>query len=616
MRLSEVKLTNFRSYAHETAVEIDPFTVLVGRNDAGKSSVLDALEIFFNNAPIENDDCCKKSSDTNIRISCVFEDLPGSIVLDDSYATRFADEYLLRDDGKLEIVKEFNCSGAKGKLTGVYARAVHPTFESVNDLLELTLSQLKSRAKASGADLSDVNQTVKAQLRKALREHVADLRLANVEVPLTKAGGKEAWEQIETLLPVYALFKSDRASTDQDAEAQDPLKAAVREAIRGREQELDNVVNDVRQELTRVAEQTVEKIREMSPDLANQLTPTVTTKKWESLFSISLTGDDDIPINKRGSGTRRLVLLNFFRAKAEDNSLTNDTGIIYAVEEPETSQHPDHQMLLLNAFEELVAQDRCQVIITTHTPTLARRVDRNYLRLISPQTTGPVVEHGGEETTLIRIKDTLGVLPDHDIKVFFGVEGKHDINFLKRISRILAAGEDDIPDLETAEADGTLVFMSLGGSNMDQWLSTIEGLDRPEFYLSDRDEQPPARPRYDHHLTEWRNRGCTAWATSKRELENYIEPSILQAMAPGYAGNGADFEDVPLLFAKAVHSADTAAPDWDTLPPQKQKEKASRAKKRLNMDAVDKMTPQLLNRIDTKDEIRTWLRDIGTALKA
>src|SRR6185503_14037075 len=50
MRLVEFKLSNFRGYANETAIAIDPLTVIVGRNDAGKSTILDALDIFFNDA--------------------------------------------------------------------------------------------------------------------------------------------------------------------------------------------------------------------------------------------------------------------------------------------------------------------------------------------------------------------------------------------------------------------------------------------------------------------------------------------------------------------------------------------------------------------------------------
>lgn len=127
------------------------------------------------------------------------------------------------------------------------------------------------------------------------------------------------------------------------------------------------------------------------------------------------------------------MLLNFFRAKAEEASAAG-SGIIYAVEEPETSQHPNHQIMLLDTFQDLVAHGRCQILLTTHTPTLARRVDCNSLRLISPSPDGPLIENGNLDATLRKIKDTLGVLADHDVRVFFGVEGKHDINFLKRIS--------------------------------------------------------------------------------------------------------------------------------------------------------------------------------------
>ena len=36
MKLVEVKITNFRGYANETCVAVDPLTVLIGKNDAGK----------------------------------------------------------------------------------------------------------------------------------------------------------------------------------------------------------------------------------------------------------------------------------------------------------------------------------------------------------------------------------------------------------------------------------------------------------------------------------------------------------------------------------------------------------------------------------------------------
>ncbi|HOJ14413.1 MAG TPA: AAA family ATPase, partial [Deltaproteobacteria bacterium] len=117
-------------------------------------------------------------------------------------------------------------------------------------------------------------------------------------------------------------------STDQDAEAQDPMKAAVKEAIKAQEDTLNQIAEKVKAEVQEIANRTVEKIAEMNPELARQLTPRVSNKNWDTLFSVNLTGDEDIPINKRGSGTRRLVLLNFFRAKAEKEATSSEGKLL------------------------------------------------------------------------------------------------------------------------------------------------------------------------------------------------------------------------------------------------------------------------------------------------
>lgn len=615
MRLVEIKLANFRSFESSTAIPLDPLTMLVGRNDAGKSTILEALDIFFNDVAIEKEDCNVRTGSTDISITCVFDDLPNEVVIDESYQTALADEYLLREDKKLEIKKTYSCTSTKGKLTGITAYARHPSAPDVNDLVGLKISDLKQRARQRTVPLDGVNQSVKSLLRKAIWAHCSELQLVDQEVSLLKEGGKEIWEQLQRHLPVYALFKSDRASTDQDAEAQDPLKLAIKEAIRRRELDLDGVLRDIQSELENVANRTVEKIREMDPHLGGQLKPTVKTKNWDSLFGVSLTGDDDIPINKRGSGTRRVVLLNFFRAKAEEMSTGKQTGVIYAIEEPETSQHPNNQLMLLDAFQDLSEQPHCQVLLTTHTPTLARRVDRRVLRLISAESAGVRIGHGSEESTLSAIKTTLGVLPDHDVKVFLGVEGKNDMHFLRSIAGILSRAEMDIPDLAAEERSGRLVMLSLGGGNLDSWINTMAGIGRPEFYLTDRDTIPPDPPKYQSFLEQWSRRGCKAWVTSKRELENYLCPRILAELQPGYSGTGGDFEDVPELFARAVHDSASNVEPWEQLTPEMRKSKESRAKKILNTLAVSKMTPDHVTQRDPSGDIREWLRELGKALQ-
>ncbi len=49
MRMKKVILENFRGYHLCTEVSLDQFTALIGRNDAGKSTILEALDYFFEN---------------------------------------------------------------------------------------------------------------------------------------------------------------------------------------------------------------------------------------------------------------------------------------------------------------------------------------------------------------------------------------------------------------------------------------------------------------------------------------------------------------------------------------------------------------------------------------
>ncbi|MFA5586155.1 MAG: AAA family ATPase [Saccharofermentanales bacterium] len=89
MKLASVKLRNFRGYKEETIIPIHDITAFIGKNDVGKSTILEALEIFFNNTLIEceRDDLNIFADDRLIEISCVFSQLPDRINIDSSVET-------------------------------------------------------------------------------------------------------------------------------------------------------------------------------------------------------------------------------------------------------------------------------------------------------------------------------------------------------------------------------------------------------------------------------------------------------------------------------------------------------------------------------------------------
>ena len=384
-----------------------------------------------------------------------------------------------------------------------------------------------------------------------------DLSITEKLVPLNADNAKRVWDKLKTYLPAFALFKSDRASTDQDPEAKDPLKAAVKEAIKEKEAELDAILEHVEKEVKKIAENTLSKLSELDPTLATQLNPQFSRPKWDTLFKASITGDDDIPINKRGSGVKRLILLSFFRAKAEQ--LAEEKGhakVIYAVEEPETSQHPNNQRMLMRALADLSMED--QVILSTHTPMLARSLPDQNLRYIHiHEDKRREILIGGQETNTLFSK-ALGVLPDNRVRLFIGVEGKHDLSFLLHICKALRNDGVDILDLAKMELEGELIFFPLGGSNLALWTCRLQGLNRPEFHLYDRDTSPPQPAKYQSQADQINLRErCKAQITSKMEIENYLhKDAIIQAyhsvnIPLNLTVNFDQFDDVPMQVAAA-----------------------------------------------------------------
>lgn len=396
MKISQVKITNFRSYSSEVSIDFNDLTAFIGKNDVGKSTVLEALDIFFNDGKgvvkLDKEDLnkeCLRNDNQNIRISVVFHDLPPSIIIDDSNITKLADEYLLTNEGKLEIIKIYPNAGKEK----VLIKALHPTNPDCNELLYKKQTDLKKIV--GEKSLPDVDKTKNASMRKAIWSHYgSDLQLQEVEIDVTKEDAKNIWTQLKDYMPLYSLFQSDRKNSDGDSEIQDPMKLAVQEILKdhGILTTLNEVAAKVSEKLKEVADGTCEKLKEMNSEIAETLRPVIPPSdslKWLDVFkNVSISGDDDIPLNKRGSGVKRLVLLNFFRAEAERRK--NDRNIpdvIYAIEEPETSQHPDHQKKLIDALIELSKAQHTQIILTTHSPSIVKMLNFEHLKLVQNQGT-------------------------------------------------------------------------------------------------------------------------------------------------------------------------------------------------------------------------------------
>ena len=90
--------------------------------------------MFFNDGKgaikYDDGDINVQSDSGAFTIGVCFTELPGNVVIDATFQTTFADEYLLNADGELEVIKRFNGK----KCTNVLIHANHPTNENCADL--------------------------------------------------------------------------------------------------------------------------------------------------------------------------------------------------------------------------------------------------------------------------------------------------------------------------------------------------------------------------------------------------------------------------------------------------------------------------------------------------
>jgi putative ATP-dependent endonuclease of the OLD family len=609
MKLAKIRLKNFRSYRSSEVTFDENFSVIIGKNDIGKSTILEALEIFFNNetVKIDIDDYNVHSNDGEMSIQLsFFPEQKGYTI--DTIPTSLTDEYLLDSDKLITLRKTWDCS--KGKLTAsslkTYLIANYPKAFST-PLISEKITDLRKilGTYSSKIDVEEVKKNTSSEIRKAIYAALAPMDCQEIEIAIDKEDGKKIWEALKADLPLFFIFQADRENRDSDKEVQDPLKAITRSVIAQLEAELEAVKVQIQSRAEDIGMKTLEKLKEMNPDIAEVLSPSMSNKPWESLFSFSFTSDDGIPINKRGSGVRRLILLNYFRAEAERQNAT-EKNVIYAIEEPETSQHPDWQVTLFEALIKLSQRSNTQLITTTHSPALAGIVRTDSVIFVYREQLQIKIEKGSA-TNLQKIADTLGILPDisvndSSIKVVFCVEGPLDIVFFNHIGKLFEVDMQAHPEILT---------VCLGGGTLHHWVNQnyLAKLGKPQIHIYDRDV-----PSYKEAVDKV-NQMTNSWAatTTSYEIENYVHPSLIKNLYPvgdtyflqtgNWAKDWAN-KDVPKTLSEYLKKMKADGNKSIS------GESSESIKRLLSEQGAKLMTMELLTELGTRDEVSHWFDQI------
>lgn len=252
---------------------------------------------------------------------------------------------------------------------------------------------------------------------------------------------------------------------------------------------------------------------------------------------LSESGKGQVALSSSGSGlkTVMLMLLTTIAIPALENRGIDNYLFIF--EELENNLHPAIQRNLLRYLKELVKNDGCIVFLSTHSNVMIDAVSTSEDSQIIH------VTHDGKKS-LTRIANTSidnnGILDDLDARAsdilqancVIWVEGPSDITYVKRWLNIIA------PDKFSEGLDYTFMFyggrllshLELGDNEAKKAVDLIS-LNRKAIIVidSDRDYATQRLNATKKRIIEEVGKvGGLCWVTKGREIENYLSMSVFR----------------------------------------------------------------------------------------
>ena len=520
MTIHDISVRNFRGIAYLDRLRCGSINSFTGKNDSGKSSIIKALDAFFNKN-ITQADIYKGSEEgakvsINIRFSGAEDFHP--LATDCEDLVSITREFEFSSKGKMTMSEYYTCED----------------FEENNDCWAQKEAGLNSRLQNEGLPVTKSGSGV-TNLSKveALYEHMKDRPRSDKKHDIGEYVKNMTKVYGSFEFPTFSMFEAEANLDESATNFQKQFKAIVAESIEGNKELTDQLEENVRDDLEEEFNEITTFMRKNVPDL-EQVKPNVVSS-WGNLMkfdlSLKFAGDNfEVPLSHRGTGFKRLLMVAYFEYLA---SRVDKQHHYFAIEEPETFLHPSLQLDLLESIKSLSTTN--QFFLTTHSPIFAGATPLDNIVVVRKEgpTSSYYIPQGEDERLNLVIKE-LGIRPDVNLlngnhrKAVF-VEGKGDCGFWKyALNKI----EGTIP------AD--IIFIPCGGDQIDYFVNTqlCRLLKRNFMIIVDSDkgaidfERKAAAKEVLRQETE--SMGGKFMMIGKREIENYYHPAAIDRVLARY----------------------------------------------------------------------------------
>ncbi|WEL27335.1 ATP-dependent nuclease [Haloferax volcanii] len=388
MRLAKFEVRNFKPIQASGDLSLDDLNIFIGKNDAGKSSFLEAAHLFL--------DCQKpsldqfhKNTENDIEFIGKFKQIPGELrdALSENHDP---------DQETFEIKRVFEKNGSSTPSADTY---------------------INGEKVVKGTITIDDNELYMAKSRDYVWENF-------VPEPIPIFAERDVSEQTKLKGGTF-LNKLLIPVLKDNGLAESP---EVRKQVQELQTTLDEMAEGIDRQLTDHMESHMDDVEDISlipgkVDLGKAITPRIELKDRHLANSID--------IAERGSGVGSLLLLSMMQTYVD---MQVGDGYCLLFEEPGNFLHPGAERKMLDALRTIAAEGG-QVLVTTHSQVFVDNRDSASL-YVTKRTDGRTDFRRVNEDAFVAV-DEIGARNSDLLQSDFVIytEGPSDAKILRTIAR-------------------------------------------------------------------------------------------------------------------------------------------------------------------------------------
>ncbi|MGY1521145.1 ATP-dependent nuclease [Luteimonas sp. A482] len=381
MKILSVKIRNFRALK-SVSVPFDSVTTFIGPNGTGKSTVLRALDWFFNgrSGSLTEKDCSFGAIDEDIEVQITFAELTGR---DRDALGKYTPE------GATTFTAWRRRSPDGSDVLSANAKSF-PDFNPIKAATGATAKKvLYADLRRSRPDLNLPAASSGAAVDQSMTEwetaHTDELVDAP-EALQTNFFGFNSGGKMSGLFD-FVLVTADLRASEESIDGKSSIIGRILERSVDRtaaDEDIAKIVEEARTKQQKVYEekfkgqldaitaQLNEVVASYSPGRSVTVAPAeVELKAPRTTFEVAvLDGTTETAVERQGHGFQRTVLISALQLLAQSGAASAEGVICLAIEEPELFQHPVQAQAFAKILRSLAedAEKRIQVTYATHSP--------------------------------------------------------------------------------------------------------------------------------------------------------------------------------------------------------------------------------------------------------